>query len=365
MAVLQEYKCPNCGGYIEFSSDSGKMKCPYCDSEFDVEELKHIDDILDGEETNESENATQTESEFSPGGKWAEGETDNMRVYVCNSCGGEIVADETTGATHCPFCSNPVVMMGQFSGELKPDFVIPFKLDKNAAKKALENHISKKHFVPKIFKDKNHIDEIKGVYVPFWLFDGKTYGDAHFEGTRTRMWSDSRFDYVETSYYNLRRSGTVAFSNIPVDGSSKMPDDLMESIEPFDFSEAVDFQTAYLSGYLADKYDVDDKQSRERANERMKRSTQDALREVIIGYDSVRPLSCDVSYTNSKAKYALYPVWILNTSCGDKNYKFAMNGQTGKLVGNVPTDKKKATLVAFLLALGYTALAMIVMLLFY
>lgn len=361
MAVLQEYKCPNCGGSIEFSSESGQMKCPYCESEFSVEALKYIDEILDDGEQKD----TETEWESSAGGEWEKGETDSMRVYSCQSCGGEIVADETTGATHCPYCGSPVVMMGQFSGALKPDYVIPFKLNKEEAKAALKKHISKKHLVPKIFKDKNHIDEIKGVYVPFWLFDADAYGDADFEATRTHTWSDSKFDYVETSHYRIKRSGNVAFSNVPVDGSSKMPDDLMESIEPFDFKEAVDFQTAYLSGYLADKYDVDDEQSIERANERMRRSTQDILRDTVSGYGGVTTLSCNVKLSSAKAKYALYPVWLLNTSCNGENYKFAMNGQTGKLVGNVPTDKKKAALVGALCALGYTALAMLVMILLY
>ena len=103
--------------------------------------------------------------------QWQEGEADGLRSYVCKSCGGEIVGDENTAATSCPFCGNPVVMMGQFSGALKPDLVIPFKLDKKAAKEGLKKHLTGKRFLPKIFKDQNHIDEIKGIYVPFWLFD--------------------------------------------------------------------------------------------------------------------------------------------------------------------------------------------------
>lgn len=355
MAVLQEYKCPHCGGVVEFNSASGQMKCPYCDSEFTVESLKYADEKLNEQPTDD-----EMKWDGTPGQEWSEGETDGMRVYICKSCGGEIVADETTGATHCPYCGNPVIMMGQFSGTLKPDYIIPFKLDKKAAKAALEKHVSKKHFIPKIFKDKNHIDEIKGVYVPFWLFDAEAQGDADYKATQTHMWSDSKYDYVETSYFNVKRSGSVAFENVPVDGSSKMPDDLMESIEPFNFKEAVDFQTAYLSGYLADKYDVDDTQSVERANERIKVSTQEALKETVHGYNSVTQVSSSVKLSNAKAKYALYPVWLLNTSCNGKNYKFAMNGQTGKFVGDVPTDTKKAALVGSLLALGYTFAAMII-----
>ena len=127
MQTLQEYKCPCCGGAIAFDSGIQKMKCPYCDTEFDMETLASYDDGLNGKQDNMN-------WETSAGGEWQEGETDGLRSYVCKSCGGEIVGDENTAATACPFCGNPVVMMGQLSGELKPDFVIPFKLDKKAAK---------------------------------------------------------------------------------------------------------------------------------------------------------------------------------------------------------------------------------------
>lgn len=336
------------------------MKCPYCDSEFSIEALKNQESNPDGANAQDEMNW-----DCSAGQQWNDGETDGMQVYTCKSCGGEIVADETTGATHCPYCGNPVVMTGQFSGMLKPDYVIPFKLDKKAAKAALLKHVSSKRFVPKIFKDSNHIDEIKGVYVPFWLFDTDSFADVDFTATRTRSWSDSNYDYLETSYFKVKRSGNVSFLNVPVDGSTKMPDDLMESIEPFNFNEAVDFQTAYLSGYLADKYDVDDRQSIERANERIKKSTEQAFAKTVQGYSSVLVNSSYVRLSNGRVKYALLPVWILNTSCNGENYVFAMNGQTGKLVGDLPADKGKINLARVLLSLGYTALAMIIMFFFY
>ncbi|MGN0634827.1 MAG: hypothetical protein ACI4I5_01265 [Acutalibacteraceae bacterium] len=333
MAVLQEYKCPNCGGAIEFNSTAQKMKCPYCDTEFDMQALAALDDQLKNESTD------NMQWETTAGGDWQDGETDGLRTYVCNSCGGEIVGDETTGATSCPFCGNPVVMMGQFSGSLKPDYIIPFKLDKNAAKEALKKHYQGKRLLPKVFKDANHIDEIKGIYVPFWLFDADADADILYNATRVSHWSDDDYDYTKTDYYSVSRSGSIGFERVPVDGSSKMADDLMESIEPFDFSQAVDFQTAYLAGYLADKYDVDAAQSINRANERIKVSTEQAFQSTVEGYATVHAESSSIRLRNGTAKYALYPVWILNTSWNGQKYTFAMNGQTGKLVGDLPLDK--------------------------
>ncbi len=280
--------------------------------------------------------------ETAAGGEWASGETDGLRSYVCKSCGGEIVGDENTAATSCPFCGNPVVMMGQFSGALKPDLVIPFKLDKKAAKQKLAEHISGKRLLPKVFKDQNHIDEIKGVYVPFWLFDTDVNAQVRYRATRVRTWSDSNYNYTETQHFSAFRGGGIGFAGVPVDGSSKMPDDLMESIEPFDLSDAVDFQTAYLAGYLADKYDVDAEQSIERANERVKRSTEAAFAATLEGYSTVVPENSNIQLHGGKAKYALYPVWLLNTTWNGNKYTFAMNGQTGKFVGDLPIDSAAA-----------------------
>ena len=344
MENIREYKCPCCGGAIEFDSSSQKMKCPYCDTEFDVETLKDYDAELSKEKPDDMP------WETSAGKEWAEGETEGLRTYICKSCGGEIVGDENTAATACPFCGNPVVMTGNLSGDLKPDYIIPFKLDKKAAKEGLMKHLSGKRLLPKIFKSQNHIDEVKGVYVPFWLFDTDVDADIRYRATTVRTWSDSDYDYTETSFYSVFRGGNIGFERVPVDGSSKMADDLMESVEPFDFKNAVDFQTAYLSGYLADKYDVTADQSVDRANDRVKHSTEAAFASTVTGYTTVNPENSSVRFSNGTAKYALYPVWILNTTWNGEKYTFAMNGQTGKFVGNLPVDKKAAARWTFGLA---------------
>lgn len=333
MSVLQQFKCPCCDGAIEFDSGLQKMKCPYCDSEFELEALQAYDAELNSQP---QENMTW---DTAAGAQWAEGETEGLRVYCCNTCGGEIVTDETTGATECPFCGNPVVMRGQFAGDLKPDLVIPFKVDKKAAIAALQNHYKGKVLLPKVFKDQNHIKEVKGLYVPVWLFD--TDADAHvrYKASRTRHWSDSNYRYTETSYYSVLRAGGIGFENVPVDGSTKMDDTLMESIEPYHIEDAVDFQTAYLAGFLADRYDVDAQASIDRANQRIRQSTEEAFASTVIGYDTVMPVSSNICLNNGRARYALYPVWILNTQWNGRKFTFGINGQTGKIAGDLPMDQ--------------------------
>ena len=336
MAVLQEYKCPCCGGAIEFNVNIQKMKCPYCDSEFEMEALQEFDEVLNEEAAASDEMNWETQA----GSDWQEGENNHLRVYVCKSCGGEIIGDETLAATECPYCNNPVVLMGQFAGDLRPDYVIPFKLDKNAAKEGLIKHMKGKILLPKSFRNENRINEIKGIYVPFWLFDAEADAKIRYKASKVRFWSDANYNYTKTSYFSVIRGGNLAFERVPVDGSSKMADDLMESIEPFVFNDAVDFQTAYLAGYLADKYDVSAQQSVDRANDRIRTSTEQAFRTTVHGYSSVTTEHSNIQLHNGSAKYALYPVWILNSTYQGKNYTFAMNGQTGKFVGDLPMDKK-------------------------
>ena len=332
MASLQEYKCPGCGGAIEFDSASQQMVCPYCGTSYEVETLKAYDEEL------KKERPSEMTWEFQTNGEW-NGEQDGMKSYICNSCGGEIIGDATIAATSCPYCDNPVVMMEQFSNMLRPDYVIPFKLDKKAAKAALNAHLSGKRLLPKVFKAQNHIDEIKGVYVPFWLFNADADASIRYKGTKSRTWSDRDYNYTETSHYHIVREGGVGFDQIPVDGSSKMPDDLMESIEPYDYKDLKDFQTAYLAGYLADKYDVGSEESIGRANQRVEQSTVAAFAGTVSGYSTLTPEYSSIRLANGTAKYAMLPVWLLNTTWKGQKFTFAMNGQTGKLVGDLPLDK--------------------------
>ena len=334
MADNLEYKCPSCGGAIAFDSKIQKMKCPYCDLEMEMDSFQSMDEHLEELHPTNSSTSTKNSAE-----EWQE-DDDQMNVFVCKSCGGELIADENTAATACPYCDNPVVLKERLMGDLKPELVIPFKLDKKAAKEALNKHVQGKRLLPKVFKDQNHIDEIKGIYVPFWLFDVTVDANLQYSAQNIRTWNDSKYNYKEISYYSVLREGQLNFTHLPVDGSKKIDDILMESIEPFDFSEAVDFQTAYLAGYLADRYDVNPEESIPNVEQRAKSSTLGIFKNTVDGYTIVNLESSSMHIQNSTATYVLYPVWFLNTRWNKKRYIFAMNGQTGKFVGDLPLDKQ-------------------------
>ena len=333
MSDLQEYKCPCCGGAIEFNSTVQKMKCPFCETEFEMDALKaYGEDIKD-------ESTSNFNWETSAGSEWGAGETDGMKHYVCHSCGGEIIGDANMAASACPYCGNPIVLQNQFAGILKPDYVIPFKLNKEAAKEKFEKHLKGKKLLPKAFIADNHLEEIKGIYVPYWLFDTDVDARIRYKATKKSTWEDSKYKYERTDFFSVLRTGAIGFDKVPVDGSTKMDDTLMESLEPFKFNDATTFNTGYLAGYMTDKYDVDAETSVSRANERVRVATERAFRETVEGYDSVETENSTLNLKNGFAKYALYPVWILNTTWNGQKFVFAMNGQTGKFVGNLPCDK--------------------------
>jgi predicted RNA-binding Zn-ribbon protein involved in translation (DUF1610 family) len=264
-----------------------------------------------------------------------------MRAYTCPSCAAEIICEYTTAATSCPYCGNPTVIPAQFVDRLKPDYVLPFKLDKNAAIEALKNYYKGKKFLPKSFTDMSHVEDIKGVYVPFWLYNGVTNSYMRFRATKEHSYKRGDYMITETDHYRVTRAGSVAFQMVPVDGSSKMPDAHMDSVEPFHYNELQPFSLAYLPGFLADKYDEDAEFCSKRANERIVASTEDAFRRTVSGYNSVSREYSDIKLARGDVKYALMPVWLLSTKWNGKDFLFAMNGQTGKLIGDLPVDRGK------------------------
>lgn len=278
-----------------------------------------------------------------------------MKVYNCPSCGAELICDATTAATSCPYCDNPTIVPGQFGEVLKPDYVIPFKINKEQAIQGLKNHYIGKPLLPNAFKKQNHLEEIKGIYVPFWLFDGVAEGNMRFEATKTNTYRSGEYRITKTMYFDVHRGGQVAFEKIPVDGSTKMPDDYMDSLEPFNYEELKPFSTAYLPGYMADKYDVTVEESSKRADSRALNTTADCMRDTVSGYTGVMESHRNIHLNRGEVKYALLPVWILNTKWNGKTYMFAMNGQTGKFVGDLPEDKGKKTKL-FASAYGISAL---------
>ncbi len=337
--ILLEYECPSCGAGLAFNAENQMLTCDSCDSTFQEEFFKqHMnenlsEDIAEGEVNNIDWNIDgfvkqKEEMEAQPG-------------YNCESCGAEVVSDGNTVATECMYCGNPLVIADNISGMVTPDLVIPFKLDKNQAKEMLINFYKGKRLLPNEFKDENRISKITGMYVPFWLFSCKGSGNVSFKATKVRTWSDSSYNYTQTKTYEAFRAGDLGFDKIPVDASTKMDDNYMDGIEPFDYNDMVNFAPMYMAGYFADKFDVSVDDSSVRASDRVISSVEDAFRDTVRGYNTVSKSNSFVQMHGEDIKYALLPVWMLNTKYNDKMYQFAINGQTGRVAGELPIDKGK------------------------
>lgn len=353
---INNYKCPACGGGLTFDPKTGKVVCEYCDSSYTIEEIEKIYKPAQTDEKPEdgkTEEAASTDESFnsetanwdtnSLNSDWGN-DTPNMKEYNCPSCGANLICEETTAATSCPYCGNPTVIEQQFSGSLRPDYCIPFKVEKKEAVEKLKEFYKGKFLLPKLFSDQNHLEEVKGVYVPFWLFDGTAEGSVNFQTTKVSVTRHGNKETTTTRYFDCNRAGKIEFSKIPVDASQKMPDDMMDSIEPFDYNEMKSFSTAYLPGYLADKYDVTVDECSSRASTRCAGTFISEMESSVVGYDSCKVVSKNINLIKGAVHYALMPVYLLYTKWNDQKFLFAVNGQTGKVVGNLPISKGRSVL---------------------
>ena len=345
------YKCPNCASPLTYDGNIGKMVCAACDSQFDQEAIEALNAPEDG----------GVVDFVIPTEEYTASDTARMQAYHCKTCGAELITEETTTATECPYCGSPTILPDRIDGGIRPEMVVPFVITKEQAQKAFEDYFKGKKLLPNIFKKDNRIAEMRKLFVPYWLFDCDAEGDITYNAEKRRTQRTGEWEVTTTEHYIVRRAGRMSFENIPVDGSVKMDDKITESLEPYDLTKAVPFQPTVLSGAMADHADVDAEACEKRAVERVESSMINSLRNTVHGYDFVRERSKHISASGGKVTPVLLPVWLITTKKDDKVYTFAINGQTGELTCDVPTDKGKAFLWgagAFVGVFGIAALVL-------
>lgn len=336
-----EYKCKVCGGQVRYEPELGKLRCPFCGTEYEM------DEYADHEHVHEPEPAADQGVQAKEAGfvKATDDSTDiqdDLVVFSCPHCGAELVTDKDTIASKCVFCQTPMVIEQQVSGKFKPQMVIPFEVDKKQIEDLYEQYIKTKPFYPPEYSKANVIEKIKGIYLPFWMFDLKLSGFVQAEGERTM--SRTTGDWIITDHfvYQINRRGKQVFDNIPVIASSKTPKDAMDAIEPFDYSKMVQYNPGYLPGFLAQRYDLDERKTFEISNERAQATYQQAMTDTMAGYQMLRITNAQVKPTVQDASYTLCPVYLLFMDYDhDEDKLIAINGQTGKIVGNIPIDTQK------------------------
>ncbi len=352
MGKVLDNKCPSCGAAIHFKPELGLFKCDYCDSEYTAEQLKDMDKLKKEEVKEEKNKEKKSSDSYS-----------NYVNYNCPDCGAEIITDENTAATFCVYCGNTSIIKNRLSGEFAPKYIIPFKMEKNKAIDAFKSLRKGRPLVPKSFVSEKNIEKITGVYIPFWLYDIDVSGTVNAKATKVRTWRVGDTHYTKTDYYNVVRSGSMSYHRVPVDGSTRFNNDMMNSIEPFNYEKLIDYNHAYLSGFLAEKYDVSKDDAFNDAKNRTLNSTKDQMLSSMIGYSSKTITSNDLESVTNSTEYVLLPVWMVNVKYKDQFYLFAMNGESGKFIGNIPLDKKKALvltivilIISFLICVGISYL---------
>lgn len=346
MGKVLDVQCPSCSAPLHFDAKLGKMKCDYCDSVFDVSELKNIDNVTVEESTSETQ------------------EKESYVKYNCPDCGAEIIADETTSATFCLYCGNTAILKNKLSGKFAPDKIIPFKTVKEDAINAFKGLCKGRIFMPKFFNSEKNIEKITGLYIPFWLYEVDVDGSIDAKGTKVTSWSNGNTRYTKTDFYDLSRTANMNFKRIPVDGSTRFANDIMNTLEPFYFHYLVDYNHAYLSGFLAESYDVSYEDAFKDAESRSLETTKNVVLNDMGTYATKTIQSNTLKAKMKGYEYALLPVWMLNVKYKDKYYLFAMNGQTGEFVGDVPIDKRKVVFVSIGLFVICFVIFMIILSLF-
>lgn len=346
------YRCPACGGELEWAPSIQKLRCPYCNSEFDLsvfeQKEEELGQELDKEEYEKGENASEA------GYGSSQDATDDtnidpqdLRVYKCQNCGAEIITDKTTMATNCAFCNSPVVLTEQLATQFRPKWILPFRVDRKKVQQIYLNYVKSRPFTPSQFTSKAQIEKIKGIYIPFWIYHMDLEGSMTATGENLTTTSDSDYVYTHHHVFHIEREGGLSLEKLPVDASSKTPDDAMDSIEPFDYTDLKPFRMSYMAGFLAERYDEDMEKCRERAMVRATNTMEQKLSSTVSGYSSLQVTSRNIGLqpgTKVRAEYAMLPVYLLFTRYQGNSYLFAVNGQTGKAVGDVPISKGKAAL---------------------
>ncbi len=301
------FKCKNCGGNVVYSPEKKGMFCPFCDSE-------HSEERQDYSESD---------------------------IKICPNCSGEVVVLEHTSATQCPYCDSYLIFNERVEGQYTPQMMIPFKFGKEACKKAIREKFKKCLFAPTDFLSEVRLNGMDGIYVPYWFYDYDTKCFFRGEGTKTRSWRSGNMQYTETSYYAIHRNLDIDFRKIPIDASVQMPDDVMDLMEPFDYSQMEAFKPEYLSGFYGEKYNMASELVEGRAVKKRDDDVSAMLKGTYSGYGSVKTISQNVNVERSETCYGLLPVWKYIYTYKNNTYPFYVNGQTGKIVGTAPVSKAK------------------------
>lgn len=319
-------KCPNCGGNATFSAKLQKMKCGYCGSVFDIvnEEKVTEKDITDL---------------INNGKAWT-----NTEVYQCQTCGAKTIISKTEVAHTCSFCGTTNVVKTKELSGIKPQGVIPFKLDKDAASTVAKNWAKKKFFAPNDFKKSANAENIHGVYNPAFTFDSVT--SSKYSGrlgkteTYTTTVNGKTVTHSTTKYFDISGSQDMEFNDLIIQASSTIPDGTLTKISPFPTQDAPAYKEEYLHGFSASTYSKSGEQCWKEGQTEMKKQIEAKILKK-YDYDIKVSFNLSTNFAKNKYKFVLVPVYVGHFNYKAKLYNFFINGFSGKMTGKSPVSPIK------------------------
>ncbi len=353
---MKKYNCPHCNAELYWNAEANALKCEYCEKEFQPEELDAFmakSAAVKGVDLNKKTSGGDGEKQVREANEQDRVSDDSEKtdladlvVYACKNCGAEVITSKSTVATTCAFCGRAIALTDKMVGNFKPDSVIPFAVNDDKAKAIYKAYTRKGLLTPGNFNDKNEIKKFKGVYIPFWLhsYDENASVIVHAENQSSHKRGDDKI--IEHHMYDIDMDVSGSFASVPADGLKNLDDALMQAIEPFDYSKLTEFNSAYMAGYYAEEYDYSAEESIHDAYERTAATMKDKAVENAGFYTEKVVGTYTPSYSNEVSKYAMLPVWLVNVVYKGKDYKFAVNGETGKIAGSLPISKAKVASIA-------------------
>ncbi len=371
------YRCPRCNGALEYNPVSDEMECAHCGSGYTMQEMdsaqKREDYYTQQQPVSWGNSQTTTpawgsdtvnadwgsESAYSQvqtveipeePNVYVEPETMECRIYTCTSCGAELMVNDTEASTFCAYCGQPTIVFSRVSQELTPKYILPFKITKEEALGNIRQKLGKGFLIPKEIKHFD-VEKMRGIYVPYFLFDVYYYDNLKVSYT------DGIGDKKKTKIINFEAE--CEFGRLGCDASVRLNDESTQRLEPYHLDDLKPFEAGYMSGFYADRYDLTARQLTNAVVRRCKDLFLQQMR-IEVGDFNAAVLKSNPRHEIRGSEYALLPVWFMTFRYKNEPYTMLVNGQTGKVVGAVPCNKGKAAglfaTVAILSSAGLAAL---------
>ena len=330
-------KCPNCGADIHFKPETQNYVCDFCGSVFEQDELSEEQSKggIKAEEQAAYEEKAESDVKSEDVGT-EEGGYIKVLIYTCPQCGGELFTTEETAATFCSYCGSSVLLERRVSKEMKPEYIIPFQVTKEQAAEIYKKKMNKSLFAPSYMRHMD-IEKIRGIYMPYWTYS--VFGNANVSVKKTE--STPTFGGTKVDEYKINAGICMKGDGIEYDSASSFPDDLSQSIAPYDFKEAKPFTASYMSGFYADAGDVDEEQYFAEAGNVMRvLAAEKAAEELDVAAADV---AAQIPEPMAEGKRAMYPVWFVSAKnkAANKVSYAVINGQSGKIAADIPVDNKR------------------------